>query len=185
MFLKITPPLTLCKTQGFSYWVSVQFFITSKPLDFLLSLLSSVQSLSHVRLFATPWTAASQASLSITSSQSLCKLMSIKSVMPSNRLILCHPLLLPSNFPSIRVFFSLYSPLSISLPSQLGISSLHFTEIAVAKVNSDLHLARFNIHFYHLIWPLSSILYRRWWSKPSPRRRNAKGQNGCLRRPHK
>ena len=65
---------------------------------------SSVQSLSHVRLFATPWTTACQASLSITSSQSLPKLMSIESVMPSNHLILCHPLLMPSIFPSIRVF---------------------------------------------------------------------------------
>ena len=68
-------------------------------------LISSVQSLSHVWLFATPWTAARQASLAITNSQSLLKLMSIKSVMPSNHLILCHPLLLlPSIFPSIRVF---------------------------------------------------------------------------------
>ena len=74
-------------------WAGVQF--------------SSVQSLSHVRLFATPWTATHQASLSITSSRSLLKLMSIESVMPSNHLILCHPLLLPpSIFPSIRVFFS-------------------------------------------------------------------------------
>ena len=65
----------------------------------------SDQSLSPVRLFATPWTAACQASLSITNSRSLLKLMSIKSVMPSNHLILCHPLLLhPSLFPSIRVF---------------------------------------------------------------------------------
>ena len=66
---------------------------------------SSVQSLSHVWLFVIPWTAACQASLSITNSQSLPKLMSIESVMPSNHLILCHPLLLPpSIFPSIRVF---------------------------------------------------------------------------------
>ena len=66
---------------------------------------SSVQSLSHIRLFVTPWTAAHQASLSITSSRKLLKLMSIKSVIPSNHLILCHPLLLlPSVFPSIRVF---------------------------------------------------------------------------------
>ena len=64
-----------------------------------------VQSLSCVRLFSTPWAAAHQASLSITNSQSLLKLMSIKLVMPSNNLILCHPLLrLPSIFPSIRVF---------------------------------------------------------------------------------
>ena len=66
---------------------------------------NSVQSFSRVRLFATPWTAACQASLSITNSQSLLKLMSIESVMPSNHLILCHPLLLLlSIFPSIRVF---------------------------------------------------------------------------------
>ena len=66
---------------------------------------SSVQSLSHVWLFVTSWTAAHQASLSITNSQSLLKLMPIESVMPSNHLILCGPLLLPpSIFPSIRVF---------------------------------------------------------------------------------
>ena len=66
---------------------------------------SSVQLLSHVRLFATSWTAAHQASLSITNSRSLLTLMSIESVMPSNHLILCHPLLLlPSIIPSIRVF---------------------------------------------------------------------------------
>ena len=66
-----------------------------------------VQSLSHVQLFATPWIAARQASLSITNSQSLLKLASIKSVMPSNHLILCHPLLIPpSIFPSIRVFWN-------------------------------------------------------------------------------
>ena len=69
------------------------------------SLFSSVQSLSHVQLSETPWTAACQASLSITNSWSLLKLMSIELVMPSNHLILCHPLLLlPSVFPSIRVF---------------------------------------------------------------------------------
>ena len=68
---------------------------------------STVQLLSRVRLFATPWTAACQASLSITNSWSLLKLTSIELVMPSNHLILCHPLLLsPSIFPSIRVFSS-------------------------------------------------------------------------------
>ena len=71
-----------------------------------LSLFSSVQSLSHVQFFATPWTAAHQASLSITNSQSLLKLMSTESVMSSNHLILCRPLLLPSIFPTIRVFSS-------------------------------------------------------------------------------
>ena len=68
---------------------------------------SSFQSLSHVQLFVIPWTPECQASLSIINSQSLLKLMSIKSVMPSNYLILCHPLfLLPSILPSIRVFSS-------------------------------------------------------------------------------
>ena len=66
---------------------------------------SSVQSLSHVQLFVTPWTSARQASLSITNSSSLLKLMSIELVMPSNHLILCRPLLLlPSFFSSIRIF---------------------------------------------------------------------------------
>ena len=74
--------------------LSVQYFV-----------ISSVHSLSRVRLFVTPCTAARQASLSITNSQSSLKLMSIESVMPSNHLILCHPLLLSSSiFPSIRVF---------------------------------------------------------------------------------
>ena len=67
--------------------------------------ISSVQSLGHVQFFATPWTAASQASLSITNSRSLLKLKSIASMMPSNHLVLCRPILLPpSIFPSIRVF---------------------------------------------------------------------------------
>ena len=69
-----------------------------------------VQSLSRVRLFATPWTAARQASLSFTISQSLLKHMSIESVMTSNHLIFCYPLLLlPSIFPSIKVLYLIYS----------------------------------------------------------------------------
>ena len=75
--------------------------------NFNFRTLSSVQSLSRVRLFVTPWTAAHQGSLSITNSWSLLKLLSIESVVPSNHHILCHPLLLlPSIFPSIRVFSS-------------------------------------------------------------------------------
>ena len=75
------------------------------PLVGFPSQFSSVQSLSRVRLFASPWTATRQAPLSITNSENLLKLMSIDSVMPSNHLILCCPLLLlPSIFPSIRVF---------------------------------------------------------------------------------
>ena len=78
--------------------------------------LSSIWSLSHVQLFVTPWTAACQASLSITNSQSLLQLMPIESVMTSNHLIFCCPLLLlPSIFPSIRVF-SNESVLSIRWP---------------------------------------------------------------------
>ena len=86
-------------------------------MDILLiwGLFSSVQLLSCVWLFATPWNVARQASLSITNSQNLLKLMSIESVMPSNYLILCHPLLLPSIFPSIRSF--LMSALCIRWPN--------------------------------------------------------------------
>ena len=81
-----------CSTQYTKYQILTEVF-------------SSVQWLSHVHLFATPWTAACQVSLSVTNSQSFLKLMSIKSVMPSNYLILCHPLfLLPSIIPRVRVF---------------------------------------------------------------------------------
>ena len=87
---------------------------------------SSVQSvwlLSHVRLFATPWTVSHQTSLSITNSWDLLKLMSIELVMPSNHLILCHPLLLPpSPFPSIRVF-SDESVIRIKWPEYWSFSS--------------------------------------------------------------
>ena len=79
----------------------------SKLLKYYFKSFSSVQSLSRVPLFTTPWTAAHQASLSITDSWNLLELMSIESVMPSNHLILCCPLLLlPLIFPSIRVFSS-------------------------------------------------------------------------------
>ena len=91
----------------------------------------SVQLLSHVQLFATPWTAAYQASLSITRSQSLLKLMSIESVMPSNHLILCRPLLLlPSIFPSIRVFFN-DSVIHITGGQNIGVSA----SISVLSMN--------------------------------------------------
>ena len=84
--------------------------------------LSSVQWLSHVQLFVTPWTAACQASLSITSSWSSLRLTSIESVMPFNHLILCHPLLFPpSIFPSIRVF-SNESVLRITCPKYWSFS---------------------------------------------------------------
>ena len=83
---------------------------------------TSLQTLSHVQLFVTPWTAVCQASLSITNSQSLPKLMSIESVMLSNHLIFYHPLLLlPSIFPSIRVF-SNESALRIKWPKYWSFS---------------------------------------------------------------
>ena len=112
----------------------------------------SVQSLSHVRLFATPWTAARQASLSITNSRSLPKHMSIESVMPSNHLILCRPLLLlPSIFPRIKGFsdesvlhirwpkyWSFSFSISISPPSEHpGLISLR-PEGAVSIANVSL-----------------------------------------------
>ena len=111
-----------------------RFFTTEPPGKPEASVLndktfSSVQQLSRARLFATPWTAAHQASLSITNSQSLLKLMPIELGMPSNHLIFCHPLLLPSIFPSIRVF-SNESVRCIRWPNywsfSLSISSFHF-----------------------------------------------------------
>ena len=93
---------------------------------------SSVQSFSRVWLFATPWTAIHQASLSLTNSQSLLKLMSIKLVMSSNHLILCHPLLLPpSIFSSIRVF-SVESVLRIRWP-KIGASA----SVSVLPMNTQ------------------------------------------------
>ena len=98
-------------------------YLSLKPLSLFPPLqFSSVQSLSHVQLFETPWTTARQASLSIPSSQNPHKPMSIVSVMPSNHLIFCHPLLLlPSIFPSIRVF-SNESALCIRLPKYWSLS---------------------------------------------------------------
>ena len=97
--------------------------------------ISSVQLLSHVQLFATPWTAGHQASLSITNSQTLLKLMSIESVMPSNHLILCCPLLLlPSIFLSIRVF-SNESVLCIRWPKYWSFSfSIRYICICLFKL---------------------------------------------------
>ena len=98
---------------------------------------SSVQSLSHVWLFETPWTAARQTPLSITNSQSLLKLMSIESVMPSNHLILCRPLLLlPSIFPNIRVL-SNESVLHIRWPKYWSFS------FSISPFNENLGLISF------------------------------------------
>ena len=105
---------------------------------------SLVQSLSHVRLFVTPWTAAYQASLSITNSQSLLKLMSIKSVMPSSHLILCRPLLLlPPIPPSIRVF-SNKSVLHIMWPKYWSFS------FNISSYNEYSELISFRIDWFDL-----------------------------------
>ena len=106
---------------------------------------SSVQSLSCVRLFVTPWTAAHQASLSITNSWSLLKLMSIELVMPSNHLILCHALLLPpSIFPSIRVF-SNESVLCIRWPKHCSFS------FSVSLSNEYSGLISFTMYWFDLL----------------------------------
>ena len=106
---------------------------------------SSVQLLSHVRLFANPWTAAHQASLSIVNSQSLLKLISIESVMPSNHLILCRPLLLlPSIFPSNRVF-SNESVLRIRWPTYWSFS------FSISPSNEYLGLISFRMNWLDLL----------------------------------
>ena len=108
-------------------------------------LLSSVQLLSRVRLFVTPWIAARQASLSITNSQRLLKLTSIESVMPSNHLILCHPLLLlPSIFPRVRVF-SNKSVLCIRWPKYWSIS------FSISPSNEYSGLVSFRIDWFDLL----------------------------------
>ena len=104
-----------------------------------------VQLLSRVWLFVTPWTAARQASLSITNSQSLLKLMSIKSVLPSNHLIFCRPLLfLPSIFPSIRVF-SNESALCIRWPKYWSFSFI------ISPSNEYSGLISFRIDWFDLL----------------------------------
>ena len=106
---------------------------------------SSVQLLSHVWLFATPWTAALQASLSFTNPHSLLKLMSIKLVMPSNHLILCHSLLLlPSIFPTFRVF-SNESVLHIRWPKYWSFS------FRISPSNEYLGLISFRIDWFDLL----------------------------------
>ena len=105
----------------------------------------SVQSPSHVQPFVTPWTSACQASLSITNSRSLLKLMSIELVMPSNHLVLCHPLLLPHLIlPSIRVF-SNESILCIRWPKYWGFS------FSISPSNEFLGLISFRMDWLDLL----------------------------------
>ena len=108
-----------------------------------------VQSLICVRLFVTLWTAAHQASLSITNSQSLLKLMSIESVMPSSHLILCRPLLLPSILPSIRVF-SNESALCIRWPKYWNFS------FSISPSNKYSGLISFRMYWFD---PLIVVVY--------------------------
>ena len=111
----------------------------------VLWMLQSVQLVSCVQLFATPWTAACQASLSITSFQSLLNFMSIESVIPSNHLILCHLLLLPSSiFPSIRVFSS-ESCLHIRWPKYWNFSFI------TSPSNEYSRLISFRISWFDLV----------------------------------
>ena len=117
--------------------------LASSSIQRWLISLSSVQLLSCVWLFATPWTATHQAFLSITSSQSLLKLMSIKSVRPFNHLILCHPLLLLlSIFPSIRVFSS---------ESVLHIKCPKYWSFSITPSNEYSGLISFRIHWLDLL----------------------------------
>ena len=120
---------------------------------------SSVQLLSHVWLFVTPWTAACQASLFITNSWSLLKLMSIELVMPSNHLILCHLLLLPSVFPSIMVFSS-ELVLHIRWPNYWSFS------FGISSSNEYPGLITFRIDWFDLLAVLGahkSLLQRVQW----------------------
>ena len=124
----------------------------------------SVQWLSPVQRFVTPWTAARQASLSITNSQSLLKLMTIESVMPSNHLILCHPLLLPpSIFPSIRVF-SNESVLHIRWPNYWSFS------FSISPSNAYSGLVYFRIDWFDLLadWSNCQHPLDHWKSKRVP-----------------
>ena len=117
----------------------------SSTLLVIIFCISSVQSLSHVQLFATPWTEAHQASLSITYSWSLLKLMFIESVMPSNHLILCRLLLLlPSIFPSIRVFPS-ESVLCIRWPKYWSFS------FSISPSNEHSGLIFFRMDWFDLL----------------------------------
>ena len=122
------------------------------PTSFRTVQFSLVQSHSHVQHLETSWTAARQASLSITKSWSLLKLMSIKLVMPSNHLILCRPfLLLPSIFPSIRIF-SIESVLHIWWPKNLRFS------FRTGSFYTALWWVCSESYCHHKIWPLKRLL---------------------------
>ena len=130
----------------------------------------SVQLLSHVRLFATPWMAALQASLSITNSQSLLKLMTIESMKPSNHLILCHSLLLlPSIFSNLRVFSS-ESVLRIRWPKywsfSFSISPFRLSEWSPFRMKIFRHIQRKTV-----MWSWKQRVERYSYSEGRPRAR--------------
>ena len=134
--------------------LSLLAWLVLSPDYYLILQFSSAQSLSHVQLISTPWTAAGQSSLSITNSQSLLKLMSIQSVMPSNHLILGRPLLLPSIFPSIRVF-SNESVLHIRWPKYCSFSN------SISPLKEYSGLISFRIDGFDLLavqGPLKNLL---------------------------
>ena len=129
--------LSVCKSHG---W----FTSSDTALGYTLPFGQSVQSLSRVLPFATPWTAARKASLSITDSRSLLKLTFIKLVMPSKHLILCHPLfLLSSTFPSIRVFFN---------ESVLHIRWYWSFSFSISPSNEHSGLISLRIDWFDLAW---------------------------------
>ena len=129
--------------------------------------LSSIQSLSCIRFFVTPWTAAREASLSITNYWSSLRLSSIESVMPSNHLIFCHPLLLPSIFPSIRVF-SNESALRLRWPKYWSFSfSLSlFSDSYIFQVKPEV--LNCTIKAYLNTPPLYCPSFRKLLSIPNP-----------------
>ena len=139
-------------------WMDIEIIILSEVSQkeedkyYISHHFSSVQSLSCALLFVTPWTATNQASLSITKSQSLLKLMSFESVMPSNHLILCHPLLLPpSIFPRIRVF-SNESALHIRWPKYWSFS------FNISPSNEYSGLISFKMDLFAVQGTLKSLL---------------------------
>ena len=144
-------------------FIPVYTIVKSEKNCPVLITVRSVQSLSRVRLFATPWTEARQASLSFTISQSLLRLMSIESGMPSNHLILCHPLiLLTSILPSIRVF-SNESVLHIRWPKYWSFS------FSISLSNEYLGLISFRMDWLDLLAAQGTLksLLQHHSSKPS------------------
>ena len=164
--LRLFPALTFLGAYGsISHPLFLDFsFLASRTLGNYSFI--SVQSLSHVRLFVTPWTTAHQASLSITNSHSLLKLMSIESVMPSNHLILSHPLLLlPSIFPSIRIFPN-ESALGIRWPKYWIFS------FNISPSNEHPGLISFRMDWLDLLevqGTLKSLLQHHSWKASIPR----------------